>query len=94
MIAFLARQKFRLDVGQGLASIISMGLLSVSAAPHIGGWLGISGMAAAAAILPGAILSVWLAGFIWEKVGGFREYQSQINRHNEILEKLDESLRK
>lgn len=50
------------------------------------GWL------VAVVVLPLALVSVWFAGYVWERVGGFREYQSQINAHNEILSRLNDRI--
>lgn len=92
MIPYLARQKFRFDVGQGLANVINMALLTISAAPHIGYWFKMPSWAVAVIVLPSGLFSIWLAGYLWEQSGGFREYQTQINNHNEVLTKLNENL--
>lgn len=89
MIPFLARQKFRFDVGQGLASVINMGLITVSASPHIATVISLPPWLVATIVLPTSLFAVWLAGYVWEKIGGFREYTTQINNHNEILKRLD-----
>lgn len=89
IIPFLARQKFRFDIGQGLAAIINMGLITISAAPHIAQIIPLPSWLIATVILPVSLFAVWLAGYIWERVGGFREYTTQLNNHNEILKKLE-----
>lgn len=90
MIQFIARQKFRLDMGISFLVFWNYILLSITASAYIAPLLGIRARWIVAAMIPTTIAGVWGLGYVLDRCGFPTAYQAEMNDRNEMLKKVSE----
>lgn len=85
---WLARQKFRFDLGQGFLALVNFSLLAITASDKIASVIGISAMVTVLLLVPFSLCSVWLLGLTLDKSGFAKAYQAEQNHRNEMLKSL------
>lgn len=91
---WLARQKFRFDLGQGFLAMANFSLLALTASDKIALLFGVSACLIVLILVPFALCSVWLLGLLLDYSGFAKAYQAEQNHRNEMLKslaKIDES---
>ena len=85
IVSFLARQKFRFDLGSSFMSIINFSLIVIAAGDKISSVLHLQTKALLLILVPTVLLSVWLFGFLLDKSKFWNKYQEEQNKRNEML---------
>ena len=85
LVSWLARQKFRFDLGVSFMMVINLFLLSITASGTIYNATGIPAKMSVPIIVPLVILLVWCFGFCLDKVKFFDAIQNELNLRNKML---------
>ncbi len=88
MKQFLFRLKFRFDLGYSLLGLLNLCLVAIAAGDKITSFLGIQTKTLLLLIVPGALLSVWFAGYLLDRIGYMQGYNREANDRNELLQEL------
>ena len=82
---FLARQKYRFDIGQGFLAIVNFAFVVIAASDKLTTLLHLPAKVLVPILVPSAMLVVWLIGFMLDKMQFMQAYQEEQNRRNEML---------
>jgi len=85
--AWLARQKYRYDLGASFLQIVTFGMLVAAERNNLAELFGMRPLAVLAILVPSAVLAVWLWGVMLDAVGFSRSYQHEQNERNAMLQK-------
>ncbi len=88
MIRFLARQKFRFDLGISFLTVLNFLMVCIAASPTISTATGVPARWVVIVLVPMAILSVWLLGYALHRARFWHHYQDEQNECNELLKEL------
>ena len=88
MITWLARQKFRIDLGISFLVFWNYILLAITASAYIAPLLGIRARWVASGMIIVTLFGVWFVGFVLDKSGFPKAYQAEQNERNEMLKKV------
>lgn len=94
MMRWIARQKFRFDLGQGFMGIATFTVALIGASDKLATLIHVPAKVMLVVLVPTAILSVWLFGYILDKKKFYHAYQAELNRRNEMLSKVCEEAQK
>lgn len=82
---FLARQKYRFDIGQGFLAVVNFAFVVLAASDKITSLVHVPARVLVPILVPSAVLLVWLLGLILDKMQFMQAYQEEQNRRNEML---------
>jgi hypothetical protein len=85
---FIARQKYRFDIGQGFLAIINFAFIVLAAREKITTLLHLPEKMVIPILVPLALVSVWLIGWILDRCHFMEAYQTEQNRRNEMLKEM------
>src|SRR3954462_3985264 len=83
--SFLARQKFRFDLGQGFLAIVNFAFVVLAASDKIATLTHLPAKVTVSILVPLALIMVWLLGFILDRMQFSQAYQEEQNLRNEML---------
>jgi len=84
---WLARQKYRYDLGASFLQIVTFGMLVAAERNNLAQLFGMRPLVMLAILVPSAVLAVWLWGVMLDAVGFSRSYQHEQNERNAMLQK-------
>jgi hypothetical protein len=87
-IGFLAKVKFKFDLGSSFMNIITFCLLSVTASPILAGAVGVSTRLVLAILVPATFVGMFIFGHVLHVSGYLNRYQDEQNKCNELLQQL------
>lgn len=90
MIKFLAKQKFRFDLGISFMSVVNFAFIVIAASDKLALVIHTSITVMLIALVPGTIFAVWFFGYILDKCEFFHAYKEEQNDRNKLLQKLTE----
>lgn len=90
--AFLARLKYRFDLGQGFLAIVNFAFIVLAASDKISTLTHLPAKVMVPILVPLAMICVWLLGYILDKMQFAQAYQEESNRRNEMLSAMHSSL--
>ena len=82
---FLARQKYRFDIGQGFLAVVNFAFVVIAASDKLTTLLHVPAKVLVPLLVPSAVLVVWLLGLTLDKMQFMQAYQEEQNRRNEML---------
>jgi hypothetical protein len=82
---FLARQKYRFDIGTGFLAVVNFAFVVLAASDKITTLVHVPAKILVPILVTSAFLLVWLLGFILDKMQFMEAYQEEQNRRNEML---------
>ena len=82
---FLARQKYRFDIGQGFLAVVNFAFVVLAASDKITTLTQMPAKILVPILVPSAVLMVWLLGLVLDKMQFMQAYQEEQNRRNEML---------
>jgi hypothetical protein len=82
---FLARQKYRFDIGQGFLAVVNFAFVVLAASDKITTLTHVPAKILVPILVPSAVLLVWVLGFILDKMQFMQAYQEEQNCRNEML---------
>ena len=85
MRRFIARQKFRFDLGHSFLSILNFIFVVIAASDKIGTLVHLPARAIVCAAVPVSVIGVWCFGWILDRCRFWQAYQSETNDRNEML---------
>ena len=85
MISFLARQKFRFDLGVSFMMIVNLTLLSLSAADKIYSVTGLPARVSVPILVPVVVVAVWLVGYVLDRARFYDALKQEENLRNQML---------
>jgi len=85
---FLARQKFRFDLGQSIFNIITLIFVLISAGDKISSLLKLETKYMVFILVPLVLFVVWLFGYFLDKKRFLAAYLKEYNKQNEKLEEI------
>lgn len=85
---WIARQKFRFDLGAGFMTVLNFAFVVISASDKIGTALDIQWRWVVIAIVPTAVFGVWLLGWYLDRKKFWHKYQDEMNDRNALLNEL------
>lgn len=85
LIPFLARQKFRFDLGTGFLFIINLTVIIIAAGDKIATLVHYPARTIVVVLVPATILAVWMFGYFIDKAGFWNAYQNETNLRNKML---------
>lgn len=92
---WLFRQKYKFDLGGSWMSIVNLSLLVIASGDKLTTLLGLPTRILVVLIVPCAIFSVWLVGFLMDRYLKMAEcYNREANSRNELLTEILERVRK
>lgn len=83
--AFLARVKYRFDLGSGFFAVVNFALLVIAAGDKLAQVVHVSVTVLALVLVPSAIFGVWLLGYILDKLQFAQAYTEEANTRNDML---------
>lgn len=86
--AFIARQKFRFDLGQGWLTVVNFAFVVIAASDKLATVFSVSVRVMVGVLVPLAVCSVWLLGYVLDRVQFSQAYQEEQNRRNEMLNRI------
>ena len=89
---FLARQKYRFDIGQGFLAIVNFAFVVLAASDKITTLVHLPARLLVPILVPAALLCVWLLGLILDQMQFMHAYQEEQNRRNEMLTAVHSSV--
>ncbi len=92
--AFLARIKYRFDLGQGFLAIVNFAFVVLAASDKISTLTHLPAKVTVSILVPLAVISVWLLGYVLDKMQFSQAYQEEQNRRNEMLTAMHSSMNK
>jgi hypothetical protein len=90
--SFLARQKFRFDLGQGFLAIVNFAFVVLAASDKIATLVHLPAKVTVSILVPFAVIMVWLLGFVLDRMQFSQAYQEEQNRRNEMLSAVHSSI--
>lgn len=90
MIKFIAKQKFRFDLGAGFLSVINFAFVVIAASDTLARWVNMPALVMVGILVPLAMFSVWIFGLILDKQQFSQAYQAEQNHRNEMLKAIHE----
>lgn len=87
MIRFLARQKFRFDLGQGFLSVVNFTFVVIAASDKLATLFAVPTKVLLLILVPSAVVSVWGLGFLLDHMQFQHSYQDELNRRNAMLKR-------
>ena len=92
MITFLARQKFRFDLGVSFMIVVNLALLSITASAHLAPLAGIRARWVALGLVVVVGVSVWTLGYVLERAKFPDALQDVANEKNRMLKDVKDAL--
>jgi len=92
MIRFIARQKFRFDLGQSFMAIVNFTFIVIAASDKIATLIHIPAKVILVIAVPSAITLVWCLGLLLDKMRFADSYQSELNSRNAMLSSVHKKL--
>jgi hypothetical protein len=89
---FLARQKYRFDIGQGFLAIVNFAFVVIAASDKITTLVHLPAKLLVLILVPAALLCVWLLGLVLDQMQFMHAYQEEQNRRNEMLTAVHSSV--
>lgn len=86
---WLARQKFRFDLGQSFLALLNFAFVVIAASDKLATLCHLPAKALLAILVPGALLAVWLLGSCLDRARFYHAYTAELNRRNQLLQSLD-----
>ncbi len=90
--SFLARQKYRFDIGQGFLAVVNFAFVVLAASDKITTLVHLPAKILVPLVVPLAVVSVWLLGLVLDKMQFMQAYQEEQNRRNEMLSAVHSSV--
>ena len=90
--AFLARQKYRFDIGQGFLAVVNFAFVVLAASDKITTLTHLPAKILVPLLVPLALIMVWLLGFVLDRMQFSQAYQEQQNLRNEMLSAVHSSV--
>jgi hypothetical protein len=84
-LSFLARQKFRFDLGQSFLTVVNFAFVVVAASGTLAQVAHVRTRTMVAVVVPAAVAGVWLLGYALDRLRFSQAYQEEQNRRNEML---------
>lgn len=84
-IRFLARQKFRFDLGAGFMQVINFCFIVIAASDKIFTLTGIPARVLIPASVIVGVLAVWFVGYVLDRMRYPNAYQNEQNLRNKML---------
>lgn len=84
-LSFLARQKFRFDLGQSFLTVINFAFVVVAASGTLAQVAHLRTRTMLVIAVPAAVAGVWLLGYTLDRMRFSQAYQEEQNRRNEML---------
>jgi hypothetical protein len=91
---FLAQMKYRFDLGQGFLAIVNFAFVVLAASDKISTLTHLPAKITVSILVPFAVVSVWLLGYVLDKMQFAQAYQEESNRRNEMLSAMHSSMHK
>jgi hypothetical protein len=88
---FLARQKYRFDIGQGFMTVVNFSFIVIAASDKLTTWIHLPAKILVPILVPLAVLSVWLIGYLLDRMQFMQAYQEEQNRRNRMLSEVHAS---
>jgi hypothetical protein len=88
-MSWLAKQKFRFDLGQGFLSVINFVFVVIAASDKISSLIRIEAKWLVLIVVPASIFFVWLMGYILDSRRFYHSYTNELNKRNEMLQRID-----
>lgn len=88
LITFIARQKFRFDLGTSFMSIINFSFIVIAASDKLVPVFHLPVLLIIAIVVPAAIVAVWLFGYTLDKINFFEAYRHEENNRNIMLKEI------
>lgn len=85
---FLARQKFRLDMGISFLVFWNYILLAITASANIAPLVGVRARWVALVLIVLTVFGVWALGYVLDKCGFPAAYQDEQNERNQMLKAI------
>lgn len=82
---FLARQKYRFDIGQGFLAVVNFAFVVLAASDKITTLTHLPAKVLVPLLVPSAVILVWFLGWVLDKMQFMQAYQEEQNRRNEML---------
>lgn len=89
---FLARAKYRFDIGQGFLAIANFAFVVLAASDEITTLIHLPAKILVPVLVPLALIFVWLLGYMLDKMKFMQAYQEEQNRRNEMLRAVHSSV--
>src|SRR5512137_2270360 len=89
---FLARQKYRFDIGQGFLAVVNFAFVVLAASDKITTLVHLPAKVLVPLLVPLALVMVWLLGFVLDRMQFSQAYQEQQNLRNEMLRAVHSSV--
>jgi hypothetical protein len=93
-IQFLARQKYRFDLGLMPMQVIQFSIIIIAAAPTLQTVIHVQVKTLVAILVPISIFLVWLIGWLMDKAKFADAYQHEQNQRNKMLNEVREKVEK
>lgn len=84
-LSFLARQKFRFDLGQSFLTVINFAFVVVAASGTLAQVAHLRTRTMLVIVVPAAVAGVWFLGYTLDRLRFSQAYQDEQNRRNEML---------
>jgi len=85
---FLARIKYRFDLGQSMLTVVNFCLLVLTASEKLSTAWPISARTMLIVVVPTALVAVWFLGWILDRAQFADRYTDEQNKRNAILSEL------
>jgi nitrogen fixation-related uncharacterized protein len=85
---FLARLKYRFDLGQSMLTIVNFCLLVLASSEKLATAWPISARTMILIVVPAALVAVWFLGWILDRAQFASRYTDEQNKRNRILSEL------
>lgn len=89
---FIARQKLRFDLGQSWLTVLNFTLIVVAASDKLALVVHLQTRTFVLLLVPAAIASVWLLGYLLDKARFWHAYQAEQNERNDMLKRAASSV--
>ncbi len=85
MIKFLAKQKFRFDLGTAFLSVVNFAFVVIAASDKLALLVDVPVKLMVLVLVPVAVGGAWLLGLLLDKMQFQNAYQDELNHRNEML---------
>lgn len=85
MIKFLARQKFRFDLGQSAFSAMTFVFAVIAASDKITSLIHWPAKVIIPAAVASSMLLIWALGYVMDRAKFYNRYLDEVNQRNEII---------
>jgi LytS/YehU family sensor histidine kinase len=89
--AFIARQKYRYDIGAGFMAIVNLSFVVIAASDKLTTLVHLPAKILVPILVPSAVVMVWLIGYVLDRMRFMEAYQAEQNRRNEMLQEVHAS---